>query len=104
MSTNENNPTSSAAEKTKKVKKPKGFIRWEAVIPFVIFVTVIGVYFTLFFDANLKYVMEKLGYNFLGAEVNIGHLETSFTRAKITIKDLEFTDPATPKNNMLKIG
>ncbi len=104
MSTNENSPTPSATDKTKKVKKPKGFIRWEAVIPFVIFVSISGAYFTLFFDTNLKYVMEKLGYNFLGAEVNIGHLETSFIKAKISIKDLEFTDPATPKNNMLKIG
>ncbi len=62
------------------------------------------VYFTLFFDANLKFLIEKVGYNFLGAEVNVGTLKTSFINANIKITDLEFTDPAIPKNNMLKIG
>lgn len=41
------------SKKEKKIKK-KGFLRWEAIIPFVIIWTLIGVYFTLFLILTSK--------------------------------------------------
>ena len=66
-----------------KPKKSKGPIRWEAITPFLIFMVLIGVYFTLFFDSNMKNLIEFVGYKALGAEVNVAHFETSFKNASL---------------------
>jgi uncharacterized protein (TIGR03545 family) len=91
--------------KNKKIKTKKlGFIRWEAVIPFVI-VTVLGaVYFKLFFDSHLKSALEFGGYHAVGAEVNIGSLETSFLQGTFRVRNIQVTDPARPTHNMFEIG
>ncbi|WP_413580559.1 TIGR03545 family protein [Bdellovibrio sp. HCB288] len=87
-----------------KMKKKKGIIRWGALIPFIIFCTVVGLYFHFFFDGHLRRAMEWSGYKALGAEVNIADLKTSFFNAHISIKGIEFTDAEKPTHNSLKIG
>ena len=61
-------------------KKPKrkGPIRTEAVIPFLIVVAIFAIYFELFFDMNLRSAFEWIGYEVVGAEVDIAKVETSF--------------------------
>ncbi|NUM58949.1 MAG: TIGR03545 family protein [Bdellovibrionaceae bacterium] len=90
--------------KTEKKIKNKGPIRWEAIIPFIIFTAVIFFYFKLFFDLHLKNLMELIGYHSLGAEVNIAKVETSFTKASLKISGIELTNPERPSHNNLVIG
>lgn len=85
-------------------KKPKGIIRWEAIIPFLVICLIIGLYFALFFDGHLKRALEWAGYKVNGAEVNIQKLETSFLSASLRIQGIEFTDAEQPTHNSVKIG
>lgn len=87
----------------KKVKE-KGPIRWEAIIPVAIICLVIGLYFHFFFDTHLRKAMEWGGYKAIGAEVNIGSLETSFFKASLNIQDIEITDAEKPTHDSIKIG
>jgi TIGR03545 family protein len=95
--------TETTAPKTK-VKKPKGPIRWEAIIPFTIIVAVIVLYFHFFFDTHLRKALEWGGYKAVGAEVNIANLETSFFNASIRIQGIEITDAEKPTHDSIKIG
>lgn len=89
-----------------KSSKPKklGFIRWEAVIPFVIVGILSAAYFKFFFDSHLKSAIEFAGYHGVGAEVNVGSLETSFFKGTFRLQNLQVTDPTRPTHNMFEIG
>lgn len=88
----------------KKPKKPQGPIRWNAIVPFTIFILLVGIYFALFFDTHLKLAVEWAGYKALGVELNIGSLKTSFFKANIEIKKIELTDAENPSHNTIEIG
>lgn len=90
--------------KEKKTKKAKGPIRWEAIIPFIIFSALIFFYFKLFFDSNLKSLIELVGYQATGAEVNVAKVETSFMDASLKIKGIELTNAEKPTHNSLYVG
>lgn len=87
-----------------KKPKAKGPIRTEAVIPFGIVAALTFVYFHFFFDSNLKSAMEYLGYQVVGAQVDIKNLETSFTKGTFRIQGLEITNSQNPSRNVLAIG
>lgn len=87
-----------------KPKKNKGPIRWEAIIPFAIIVVLIGLYFKIFFDSHLKSLVEFVGYQATGAEVNVRSIETSFFNASIKISGIELTNSEKPTHNNLNIG
>ncbi len=91
-------------EKIKKPQKPKGPIRTEVVIPFIIVLVVTWAYFHFFFDRNLKSLLEYGGYQIVGAEVNIASLETSFSDASIRIQKVELTDSERPTHNVFSVG
>lgn len=91
-------------EKKPKVKKPQGPIRWEAILPFSLIVLLIGLYFHFFFDLHLRKALEWGGYQAVGAEVNIGNLETSFLKASLRIQKIEITDAERPTHNSAQIG
>lgn len=91
-------------ENTSKIKKPQGPIRWNAVIPFVIICTLTFLYFHFFFDLHLRKALEWAGYKAVGAEVNIGKLETSFFKANLRVQNIEITDAEKPVQNILEIG
>lgn len=88
---------------TKKIK-PKGIIRWEAIIPFIIICVITGLYFNLFFDGHIRRALEWVGYKAMGAEVNIAKLETSFFKASLRIQGIEITDAEKPTHDSVKIG
>ena len=90
--------------KTPKVKKPKGPIRWGAIVPFTIICLLIGLYMHFFFDSHLRKAIEWGGYKALGVEVNVADLDTSFFKASIEIKGIEVTDSEKPIVNAIKIG
>lgn len=85
-------------------KKPKSFIRWEALVPFIIICLIVGLYFNLFFDGHLRRGLEWAGYKAMGAEVNIAKLETSFFKASLRIQGIELTDSERPTHDSVKIG
>lgn len=85
-------------------KKTKSWIRWNAVVPFVIFLAILFVYFHFFFDHNLRKGLEWAGYKAMGAEVDIADLETSFWHANLHIHDIQMTNAEKPSENSLEIG
>lgn len=85
-------------------KKKKGIVRWGAVIPFVIFCLIVGLYFHFFFDLQLRKGLEWTGYKVMGVEVNIASLETSFFNASFRLQGLEITDSEKPSQDSIKIG
>lgn len=87
-----------------KSKKRKGPIRWEAIVPFTVFLILLGLYFSLFFDSHMKSLAELIGYHATGAEVNVRSLKTSFLNASIKIEGIELTNPEKPTHNNLNIG
>ncbi|MBX3017398.1 MAG: TIGR03545 family protein [Bdellovibrionaceae bacterium] len=90
--------------KTPKTPKKKGPIRWEAIIPFAIVVGLTWAYFFFLFDSHLRWAMETGGYQVLGAEVNVGKVETSFWNASLRIQNVQCTDPEKPAFNMIEVG
>ncbi len=93
-------------EETIKTKKPKrkGPIRWEAIVPFAIFVALVYIYFALFFDSHLRKGIEFIGTHANGAEVNIDDVDTSFWGASLQIKNIQVTDVDEPQKNKVQIG
>ncbi len=87
-----------------KLTKPKGPIRFEAVIPITIIILVIAGYFKLFFDYNLKKGLEFAGTHANGAEVDIASVRTSFFDASMQIEGIQVTDIENPSMNKIKIG
>ncbi len=84
--------------------KKQGPIRFEAIVPMLIVVGLITLYFALFFDTHLRRGIEYGATQANGAEVNIGRLHTSVFRASVLIGDVQLTDPAQPQRNRLQIG
>jgi uncharacterized protein (TIGR03545 family) len=89
---------------TKKPKKAKGPIRFEAIVPATIVVGLLVAYFILFFDSHLKAGIEWALTKGNGAEANIASLKTSFTGGTFEMKGLELTDPKKPTHNRLGVG
>lgn len=86
------------------MKKKKGPIRTEAVIPITIIILLIVGYFKFFFDKNLKTAIEY-GVSYVhGAEVNVGSVKTSFVDLFFELNELQVTDKKQPTRNILSIG
>ena len=98
-----NSPDSQLLKKGKSTRK-SGPIRFEAIGPIAIVLTLIFAYSALFLDLHLKKFLQW-GLSFTnGAEVNIAGLQTSFTGASLDIRNIEMTDPEDPQKNRLQIG
>jgi len=89
--------------KTKKIKN-KGPVRIEAILPVSTIFALIAVYFILFFDSHLRWGLEYGASMANGAEVNIGHLRSSFLNVSLNIENIEVTDASNPGKNMIQIG
>ncbi len=88
---------------SKKPVKKQGALRIEAVVPMLIVVGLIVLYFSLFFDAHLRRGLEYGATQANGAEVNIGRLQTSVFKASMLIGDVQMTDPMQPMQNRVQI-
>jgi uncharacterized protein (TIGR03545 family) len=94
----------STTQDTPKKEKQASIIRWGAIGPLVIIVTLTFVYFHFFFDLHLRKSMEWLGYTAMGAEVNVRKVQTSFWKASINIADIEITNGDKPTHNLVSLG
>lgn len=88
---------------SKPVKK-YGPIRTGAVVPSLILAAILGAYFTLFFDGNLRRGLEYALTHINGAEVNIGRIATSFLGARLEIDNIQVTDKEHPERNTVQVG
>lgn len=89
---------------TKKTKKKKGPIRFEAIIPITIIFALIFAYFALFFDTHLRWGMEWAATRAHGAEVNIDYVNTNFLNASMAIGKIQVTNKKNPEFNIIQIG
>jgi len=96
--------SNSADSATKPRYKKKFFLRVEAIVPFGIIVTLIVLYFVLFFDLHLRKGIEWFATEGNGAEVNVGYLKTSFLRGTFAMGDIQVTDPDEPSKNRVHVG
>ncbi len=91
-------------KKAPQVKKKKGPIRFEAIIPITLVFLLFFAYFKFFFDSHLKYAIEMGGTYANGAEVNIASISTSFFNASLDIRNIQVTNKEVPVQNVLQIG
>ncbi len=87
-----------------KMPQKSGIIRWNAIIPLVIFCLLTFAYFHFFFDSNMKSLIEWGGYKALGTEINIQKFDSSFTKGSVQISKIEITDGQKPDFNSLEIS
>ncbi|MBT4763000.1 MAG: TIGR03545 family protein [Bdellovibrionaceae bacterium] len=91
-------------KKSDKKNKQKGPIRLEAIIPVVVVILAVFLYFKFLFDSNLKSALEFGGTQVHGAEVNISKIESSFFGAYFHLYGLAITNKEKPTHNLLEIG
>lgn len=90
--------------KPKKAPKKKGPIRWEALVPVTVIAILGYAYFTWYFDNHLRKVVEYVGTQANGAEVNVAGVRTSFLRGSFDLDGLEVTDKELPSQNLISIN
>lgn len=93
-----------ADTKETKPKKKKGPIRYEAIIPVVVISAITFIYFSFYFDHHLKKLVEYVGTQGNGAEVNVDGIRTSFIRGTFDLDRLQVTNAEKPNFNSLEIG
>lgn len=98
--TTDNNSTEKAAVQ---IKKPQSPIRWNAIIPFCIFLILAWVYFYFFFDLHMKKAIEWAGYKALGTELNIKEFKSSFINGNVKLTKIEITDAVKPEFNSIEL-
>ena len=93
-----------ADTKEKKAPKKKGPIRFEAIIPVLVISALTFVYFSFYFDSHLKKLVEYVGTQANGAEVNVDGIRTSFIRGSFDLDRMQVTNVEKPEFNSLEIG
>lgn len=91
-------------EKKDKKKKRTGPIRYEAIIPVLIISLITFLYFSFYFDLHMKKLIEYVGTQGNGAEVNVGSVRTSFIKGSFDLDRLQVTNPEKPTHNSIEIG
>jgi len=91
-------------KQTEKKVKNKGPIRFEAIIPVFVLCLITFIYFSYYFDRHLKSIVEYVGTQANGAEVNVDSVNTSFIRGSFDMNRLQVTDKNKPTHNLLEIG
>lgn len=89
--------------KEKKVPKKKGPIRFEAIIPVMVLSIITFAYFSYYFDRHLRSLVEYVGTQGNGAEVNVSSIKTSLINGSFDLNGLQVTDKEKPTHNMLEI-
>lgn len=90
--------------KEKKAPKKKGPIRFEAIIPVLIISALTFAYFSFYFDIHMKKLVEYVGTQANGAEVNVDGIRTSFIRGSFDMDRLQVTNADKPEFNSIEIG
>ena len=92
------------SENKDKKPKAKGPIRFEAIIPVLVLSAITFIYFSYYFDLHMKKLVEYVGTQANGAEVNVDSIKTSFIKGTFDMNKLQVTDKDQPKRNLIEIG
>jgi uncharacterized protein (TIGR03545 family) len=87
-----------------KKNKKKGPIRFEAIIPVLVISLLTFIYFAYYFDHHMKKLIEYVGTEVNGAEVNVDSIRTSFIKGSFDLDRLQVTDASRPSHNSIEIG
>lgn len=82
----------------------KKWIRWQGLIPFVVLVAVLVLFWVLLFDSLVKRAIEKTGTLIVGAEVDVHGVDVALFPLGITLNGLEVTNPQAPHTNSIECG
>lgn len=96
--------TEATDKKNTKKHKKKGPIRYEAILPVLVLSLLTFLYFSFYFDHHMKKLIEYVGTQANGAEVNVDSVRTSFLTGSFDLDRLQVTDPERPTHNSLEIG
>ena len=96
------NSTTDKKEST--TNKKKGPIRFEAIVPVSILSIITFLYFSFYFDHHMKKIVEYVGTQANGAEVNVDSLRTSFFKGSFDLNRLQVTNAEQPNLNSIEIG
>jgi uncharacterized protein (TIGR03545 family) len=80
----------------------KSIIRLPGLVAFFVIVALIATVSVLFMDFWIKLVAEKSLAKTIGAEVNIGSVEHTFSPFGITLNRIQLTDPKAPQTNQIE--
>ena len=80
------------------------WIRWSGLIPFAAIVGSLCVLFILFIDILIERGIEAAGSDIVGAKVELGSAEFSFSPLGISLNHLQVTDPNAPMSNIVEIN
>lgn len=87
-----------------KEKKKQGMIRTGAVVPFIVFVTVVVLFNIFMLDTTVRKTLEFIGEKVVGAEVNIDSVDISFKDLSVKVNRIQLTDAKQPDFNIVEIG
>jgi uncharacterized protein (TIGR03545 family) len=79
-------------------------IRWWGLTAFVIIVGLITAFNILFLDSIIKRSLENQASLLVGARVDIGDLSSRIFDLRVTIRNLEVTNPEQPMRNTIEAG
>lgn len=78
--------------------------RKQAILPLVLLAGVAGLYFNLFFDAHLRWLLSWGLTEINSAEVDIDALKTRFFPPQLLVGHMAWTQPDEPTRNRLELG
>lgn len=79
------------------------WIRWSGLIPFAAIVGSLCVLFILFIDTLIESGIEAAGSDIMGAKVELGNADFSFSPLGISLNHLQVTNPDAPMSNIVEI-
>lgn len=82
----------------------KSIIRWKYVIPTLIALVVLLVFFIFFFDPLLTWGINSAASKLNGAKVEVSGLSTKIFQGRLFIKRLQVTDPSQTWTNLVEAG
>lgn len=80
------------------------FIRWQGIATFFVLMVAIVIFVYLFADALVKKGIEKSGELYLGAEINVSHVEINYAPLTLNIEGFQATDPKKPSHNLVSFS
>lgn len=82
----------------------KQLFRWSGLLPFVIVCAALTAFWLLLADTLLRYTVESLGSDLIGAEVNLDAASLTLDPLQLRLSHLQLTDPELPERNMVELG
>jgi uncharacterized protein (TIGR03545 family) len=86
------------------MKKLLSLIRWKFVLPVVLIVSSILIFFIIFFDPIAGRVLEKVASRMNEAKVDVQGFRTKLFKGRVSIDNLQVTDKSNPMTNIVEAG